>query len=84
MMKVLRHFSVADKWLGCVMAMEGVAAKYLEGGQNGVCLADNSNDYRTLLDGFLCILDLEDAALRRAVDGQLVLVVLGGTGDLTM
>lgn len=28
--------------------------------------ADDSDDYRALLDGFLCVLDLEDAALGRA------------------
>lgn len=32
-----------------------------------MCLADNTDHHRTLLDGFLCVFDLEDAALRRAV-----------------
>lgn len=32
-----------------------------------MCLADNTNDDGTLLDSFLCVLDLEDAALWRAV-----------------
>lgn len=31
-------------------------------------LADNAYDDGTLLDGFLCILDLEDTALRGAVE----------------
>jgi hypothetical protein len=31
-----------------------------------VGLADDSNDDRTLLYGFLCIFDLEDTTLRRA------------------
>lgn len=38
----------------------------LDCGEDGVRLADNSNDDGTLLDSFLGIFDLEDTALRRA------------------
>jgi hypothetical protein len=40
---------------------------YLQGGEHGMCLADDAHDNRSLLDGFLCVFNLEDAALRRAV-----------------
>ena len=36
---------------------------YLECGEYGVGFADDADDDRTLLHGFLCVLDLEDAAL---------------------
>jgi len=36
---------------------------YLEGGEDGVGFADYADDYGALFDGFLGILDLEDAAL---------------------
>ena len=42
---------------------------YLEGGENGVCFADYSNDYRTLLYGLLCVFNLEDATLWGAERG---------------
>lgn len=32
-----------------------------------MCLADDAHDDRTLLDGFLCVFNLEDATLWRAV-----------------
>ena len=37
-----------------------------ERGEHGVGFADNANDDGTLLDCFLRVLDLEDAALGRA------------------
>jgi hypothetical protein len=37
--------------------------RYLEGSEDGMCLADDSDDDGTLLDGFLRVLDLEDATL---------------------
>lgn len=40
---------------------------YLQGGEDGMCLADNSNNDGSLLDGFLGVFDLEDATLWRAV-----------------
>lgn len=35
-----------------------------------MCFADDADDYRALLDGFLCIFDLKDAALGRAMMDQ--------------
>ena len=40
---------------------------YLEGGKDSVSLADDAYNDGTLLDSFLCIFDLEDTALWRAV-----------------
>ena len=37
--------------------------RYFHGHENGMCPADYSDDYGTLLDGFLGVFDLEDAAL---------------------
>jgi hypothetical protein len=45
----------------------GLMIAYLQGGEHGMCLADDAHDNRSLLDGFLCVFNLEDAALRRAV-----------------
>lgn len=36
---------------------------HLNGGEDRVCLADNAYNDGTLLDSFLCVLDLEDATL---------------------
>jgi hypothetical protein len=46
--------------------MERELYVYLYGSQDGVCLADDADDDRSLLDGFLGIFDLEDTTLRRA------------------
>jgi hypothetical protein len=40
-----------------------------------MCLADDAHDDRTLLDGLLRVLDLEDATLRREGDRVVVVVV---------
>ena len=49
-----------------------------------MCLADNADDDRTLLDCFRSVLDLEYAALRRECDRVVIVVVSkhveGGTG----
>lgn len=37
--------------------------RYFYGHENGMCPAHYSDDYGTLLDGFLGVFDLEDAAL---------------------
>lgn len=44
---------------------------HLEGGEDGVGLADDAYDDGTLLDCFLGIFDLEDAALRGAGVGSI-------------
>lgn len=38
--------------------------RYFYGHENGVCSADYTDDYGTLLDGFLSVFDLEDTPLR--------------------
>lgn len=38
-------------------------------------LARDADDYGPLLDSLLCILDLEDSALRRAAAGQRLIVI---------
>lgn len=45
-----------------------------------MCLACNSNNYRTLLNGFLRILNLEYTALRGAVIEELDQVIHDGDG----
>jgi hypothetical protein len=52
---------------------------YLDGGQDGVCLAHYAYDDGALLDGFLCVLDLEDSALRRAVAVSYSLIIAAVT-----
>lgn len=37
--------------------------KYFYSHENGMCSADYTDDYGTLLDSFLGVFDLEDAAL---------------------
>lgn len=46
------------------LTREGVP--YLDGAENGMCLARQADDYGPLLDRLSGIFDLEDAALRRA------------------
>ena len=40
-----------------------IGAQYLESYEDGVCLADESDGCRTLLDGLQSIFDLEDTTL---------------------
>lgn len=40
------------------------AVFHLESCEHGVRFADDAHDHRALLDSFLCVFDLEDAALR--------------------
>lgn len=40
---------------------------YLQCYQNGMCLAHDTNYYTSLLNSLRCILDLENATLRRAI-----------------
>lgn len=42
----------------------------LQGGEDSMGLADDAYDDGTLLDGFLCVFDLEDTALWRAGKGS--------------
>lgn len=66
-MKVLRRFSVGGRVSGGRGAKGSERSEAdLHCGEDGMGLADNANDDRTLLDGFLGIFDLEDTALRRA------------------
>ena len=41
---------------------------YLQRSEHGMCLAHDTHDDGALLDGFLRVLDLEDAALGGAAD----------------
>jgi hypothetical protein len=48
--------------------MDEWMVKYLYSYQNGVCLANQSDDNRALLHSLARIFDLKDSSLRRAAD----------------
>lgn len=50
-----------------IVQVAAVFDVYLQSSKHSMCLADNTHYDGTLLDGFLGVLDLEDAALGRAV-----------------
>jgi hypothetical protein len=49
-----------------------------------MCLADNAHDDRTLLDGLLCVLNLEYTSLRRERHRVVVIVVSEHGGCLAV
>ena len=51
-----------------IVKVDGWMAKYLYSYQNGVCLANQSDDNRALLHSLARIFDLKDPSLRRAPD----------------
>ena len=56
----------------------------LEADQHGMCLVDESHYDGTLLDGFLCIFDLEDPALRGAVESYVSNLIVSGEQNFVL
>ena len=80
MMIVPRHFAAGERWVreedlvGWLLAGDK-GKSYLQGYEHGMCFADETDDHRALLHGFLGIFDLEYPALRRAMLDQLMFAV---------
>ena len=68
MMRALLHFA-GERNVSIVLRAR-VDLYYLDCHKNSMLLTDKANNHRALLHSFLCVLDLEYAALRRAKERQ--------------